>query len=252
MRLDTDRDTYQKVILCIHLAMAVIFAIWTGISRANEGVLFRETLLEVSEQGSTTVYSGTVYSIPVTITSREENGTKFVNFSADGMYYANCRVEYPEGTIQTEYGTEVGRIQIIRNDEVLFSGGYDPTPEVNPHAKYYNEDGTWNMNAIVSVHAYGSNPWYNYEFDLSDIMCFAGSPKTTAYGSWGWYFLALFIAAIGALLTAFPNTAFFFSHFLDVRDPEPTDFYYFSHKIGSVLYVGFAFFMYLKGVFTLK
>lgn len=253
MHLDTDRDTYQKVILCIYLAMAVIFAIWTAISRSNDGVLFWETLLEVSEQGSTTVYSGTVYTTPVTITSREKNGTKFVNFSADGAYYANCRVEYPEGTIKTEYGTEAPRIKIIRNDEVLFSGGYDPDPEINPHAKYFNEDGTWNMDTMVSVHAYGSgNPWYNYEFELSEIVRFSGSPKTTAYGNWGIYFLALFIAAIGALLTSYPNTLFFLEHFLSVQDPEPTDFYYFCHKIGSVLYVGMTFFVYIKGVFTLE
>ena len=81
MHLDTERDTYQKVILCIFLAMAVIFAIWTAISRSNDGVLFRETLLEISQQGSTTVYSGTVYSTPVTIPSAEKL-TNFVPFSS--------------------------------------------------------------------------------------------------------------------------------------------------------------------------
>ena len=63
--------------------------------------------------------------------------------------------------------------------------------------------------------------------------------------------IALIVAIIGALLTAYPNTVFFFEHFLSVQDPEPTDFYYFCHKVGSVLYVGFAFFMYIKAVFTI-
>ncbi|MBR3704520.1 MAG: hypothetical protein IKM11_03415 [Oscillospiraceae bacterium] len=252
MHLDTERERYQKVILCIYLAMAIIFAIWTGISRSNDGVEFRETLLEVSEQGSATVYSGLVYGTPVTITRREENGTKFVNFSADGIYYADCRVEYPEGTIKTEFGTEVKRIQIIRNDEVLFAGGYDPAPEINSYMKFYNEDGTWSMDPMVSIRASnGVNPWFNFEFDMSDIIRFAGSPKTSAYGSWGWYFLAVFFSLIGALETAFPNTIFYLQHFLHVYNPEPTDFYCFCHKVGSVIYAGVIFFLYLKGVFML-
>ena len=253
MSLDTNRAPYQKIILILLAAMTVIFAVWTGINRANEGVLFRETLLEVSMQGDATVYSGTVYGTNVTITCREENGTKYVNFSADGEYYAACRVEYPGGTIQTEYGEEVDRIKIIRDDEVLFSGGYDPTPTVNNWAHYYNEDGTWNMDAMTSIHAYTSNnPWSGFEFDHADIMSFAHTPALSAHGSWGWYFMALFVAIIGALLTAYPNTVFFFEHFLSVQDPEPTDFYYFCHKVGSVLYVGIVFFMYLKAVFMLE
>ena len=252
MHLDEERERYQKVILCIYLAMAIIFAIWTAISRSNDGVLFRETLLEISQQGSTTVYSGTVYSTPVTITSREENGTKFVNFSADGVYYANCRVEYPEGTIKTEFGTEVGLIQIIRNDEVLFSGGYDPAPEINSYMKFYNEDGTWSMDPMVSIHASsGVDPWFNFEFDMSDIIRFAGSPKISAYGSWGRYFFVVFISVICALETAFPNAIFFFNHFLSVRDPEPTDFYYTCHKIASIIFVGLVLWAYLECVFMI-
>ena len=252
MHLDTERDLYQKIILGILAAMAVIFAVWTAANRANEGVLFRETLLEVSRQGSTTVYSGTVYGTNVTITSREENGTKYVNISVDGEYYANCRVEYPEGTIKTEYGTEVGRIKIIRDDEVLFSGGYDPSPEFNAYAKYFNEDGTWDMDAMVAIHAFSSsNPWHNYEFDLSDVMKFAYGPEFSARGSWMMYLIMLVASIFVALEIAFPNTLFYFSHFMSVRDPEPTEFYYAMHKLGSVLSVIVLFILYMKGVFTL-
>ena len=253
MSLDENRAPYQKIILIILAAMTVIFTVWTGINSANEGVLFRETLLEISTQGDTTVYSGRVYGTGVTITCREENGTKYVNFSADGEYYASCRVEYPGGTIQTEYGEEVDRIKIIRDDEVLFSGGYDPTPTINNWAHYYNEDGTWNMDATVSIHAFsGSNPWHNYEFDLTDIMRFAHSPARSAYGSWGFWFLALIATAISAFAIAFPETLFYLQHFLSVRDPEPTDFFYFCHKLGSFLAVGASLVMYLIAVFRIE
>lgn len=252
MHLDTERDLYQKIILGIHLAMAVIFAICIAVSRMNDGVLFRDALLEISQQGSTTVYSGTVYGTPVTITSREENGTKYVNISADGEYYANCRIEFPEGTIYTQFETEVGRIQIIRNEQVIFSGGYSIENDNFAEITFFNENGSWESHPGYDIYAYsGSNPWANFEFSVSNIIRFAGTPETTGYGSWGWYFMALFLAVIGALLTAYPNTVFFFEHFLSVQDPEPTDFYYFCHKVGSVLYVGITFFMYIKAVFTI-
>ena len=245
MYLDETRSTFQKVILCIFAAMSVLFAVWTAVSRANEGVLFHDMLLEVSEQGSTTVYSGTLYSTPITITAREENGTKYVNFSADGEYYANCRVEYPEGTIKTEYGTEVRRIKVIRNDEVLFSGGYDPDA-TNSAARYYGEDGSWDPMFSVTARGNG-DPWYYFEFTVGNILYFGGTPELSVRGSWALYFAALFVTVIGALLTAFPETSFYLSHFLSVRDPEPTDLYYFMHKVGCVIYVIFVFVMYIMG-----
>ena len=252
MHLNTNREPYQIITLCILAALAVIFAVWTAVSRADEGVLFCETLLEVNQQGDTTVYSGTVYGTPVTITCREENGTKYVNFSADGAYYANCRVEYPEGKIKTEFGEYVDRIKIIRNDEVLFSGGYDPSPTVNAHAKYFNDDGTWNMDTMISIRAYtGAYPWQNFEFDLSDILRFSNNPETSVRGSWAMYLLALFASVLFGLLTAFPDEVHYLSHFLDVRDPEPTEFYYFTHKISSAGSVLLIFILYIKGITTI-
>lgn len=251
MYSDSPRSAYQKVILCLFAAMAVIFAVWTAVSRTDDGVLFRDTMLKVSEQNSSTVYSGEVYGTAVTITRREENGAKLVNFSADGKYYANCRVEYPEGTIKTEYGTEVMRIKITRNDEVLFSGGYDPEPKLNSYMHYFNEDGTWSMDPMVSARAEnGAAPWFNFEFDMADIMRFANEPDLSAYGSWLIYFITLFGSILGALETAFPYAIFYFNHFLHVRNPEPTDLYLICHKIGSVVYAVFILIMYLKGVHT--
>lgn len=246
MHLDTHRETYQKVILCILAAMAVVFAIWTAVNRFNMGVLFHETLLEVSEQGDTTVYSGMLYGTAVTITSREENGITYVNFSADGAYYAECRVEYPEGTIRTEFGTDVPRLRIIRNDEVLFSGGYDPDA-ASSAVKYFNEDGEWDPMISVSAGSYG-DPWSLFEFTMGNILNFAGTPTLAARGSLDIYIAALFISIIGAVLAAFPETAFYLSHFLSVRDPEPTDFYYFMHKVGCVLFVVIALVMYISGL----
>lgn len=248
--MDIERQPYQKIILCLLAAMAVLFAVWTAVSRTHEGVAFHDRLLEIGEQGGTIVYSGTLYGTPVTITSREENGIRYVNFSADGEYYAACRVEYPEGTITTEHGQSVQRIRVIRNDEVLFSGGYDPEPDGNDFLRFFSEDGSWDPLVTVSTMGNGS-PWHYFEFDVHDILRFAGEVETSVRGSWRMYLTALFLTVIGALLIAFPETTFFLSHCLDVRDPEPTDFYYFTHKLSSILLTGIILVLYCIGIFTI-
>ncbi len=247
--MDIDREPYQKIVLCILAAMTVFFAVWTAVSRTNDGVLFHDELLEVTPQGDTTVYSGTLSNTAVTITHRKDNdGTDLVNFSADGRYYAQCRVEHPKGTIKTEFGEEVERIRIIRNDEVLFSGGYDPDPTVNSFIHYYNEDGTFTMSPSVSIQAVTNDPWTNFEFDISDIRSFADGPKTCARGSWPFFFLGLFVTLIGAVMVAFPDHIFFLRYSWIVRSPIPTDFTLFCHKVASVLYIGLSLWAYLIGI----
>ena len=250
MYSDSPRSVFQRVLLCLFAAMAVIFAVWTLISRTHEGISFYETLLEIREENSQVVYSGKLYGDAVTIICREENGSKLVEFSAPGHYSASCRVEFPEGTITTEFGTEVGRIRIFRNDERLFSGGYDPEPDGNAYMKYFSENGEWDPFVTVSASGNG-DPWYYFEFDAHDIMRFAMEPTPAARGSWPHYFAALFISAIGALLTAFPYALFYLKHALDVRDPEPTDFYLASQKAGGVILAVVALALYCTGVHTI-
>lgn len=244
---NTNREPYQKIIPCILAVMAMIFAVWTGINRTHEGVSFYETLLEISRQGSTTVYSGTLYGDAVTITCREEAGTSLVTFSAPGHYSAACRVESPEGTIDTQYGESADRIRIIRNDEVLFSGGYAPSSN-GKH--FYNEDGSWEPFTTVSVTGSG-DPWHYFAFGIHDILRFAEGPATSARGSWVWFFVMAIGSLIAALETVFRDEIFYLSHFLHVRDPEPTEFYCICHKYGSVIAVILLFVFYIKGVFTI-
>lgn len=248
--MGNERSTFQKILLCLLAAMAVVFTVWTAVSRTHEGVAFHDRLLEIGEQGDTIVYSGTLYGTPVTITSREENGIRYVNFSADGEYYAACRVEYPEGTITTEHGKSIRRIRVIRNDEVLFSGGYDPEPDGNDFLHFFSEDGSWDPPVTVSAMGNG-NPWHYFEFDVHDILRFAGEVETSVRGSLAVFFAALFFSVIAAILTAFPDELFYLSHFLYVRDPEPTYFYYLCHRVACVLLLIIVFVVYCKGVSTI-
>ena len=248
MSLDTRRDPYQKIIPCILAVMAVIFAIWTAVSRSHEKVLFYGALLEISAEENRTVYSGELYGSPITITCSEKNGTKLVDFSAPGHYSAACRVEYPAGTIRTEFETTVQRIRITRNDTVIFSGGYDPSPS-SPYMGYYNEDGS--LNLMISTHVSAGNPWDYFKFTAGDIMRFSNGPATSERGSWIWYFFMLFGSVLITPEIYFRDEIFYLTHFRTVRDPEPTEFFYDSHKVGSWIGVILLLIFYIKGVRTI-
>lgn len=152
-------------------------------------------------------------------------------------------MEYPEGTITTKHGQQIPRLQIFRNDALVFSGGYNPDIETSI-GRYYNEDGTWKPFIYVRA-GYSNDPWYDYEFTENNILFFASGPATSVRGSWAYYFISLFIAALVAVMTALPDTLFYLNHRLYVRDPEPTAFYYAMHNLSSVVTTGMVLVLYI-------
>lgn len=248
--MTTNLSKFQKTILAIFAAMAVVFAICTAVSRSHEGVLFRDELLKISQQDNVTAYSGKLYGTSVTITVRKENGSEYVSFDAPGQYHADCRVEHPEGTIKTEFGTEVPRIIISRNDEVLFSGGVESSPTATEYIRYFKEDGSWEPLIIRGYSTY-YDPWHEFEFSMADIVEFTTEPETIVRGSWLTYFAILFGSIIAALGIIYRDEIFYLRHYRIVSDPEPTEYFYTASDIGSVIGVVTALVCYLIGVFTI-
>ncbi len=239
MKFFTDRKPYQRIILCALAAMAVIFFAWTLINNAQPGILFKNVLMKLESDG---VYSGKLYGTAVTVACGEAHGAKLVDISACGQNLS-CRVEYPEGSVKTDSGKEVPRILILCNDDVLFSGGYDPDP-LFVGREYFGENGDH-----VSLSAYhaeisreGKEP---LEFSAANILFFAGEPEIAVRGNWANYLVAVFISVIGAVAIAFPDELFYLRHFLHVQDPEPTELYYTVHKLSSILFAVIVFVLFL-------
>ena len=229
MNRDKERSKLQIVSLCVLLAMALIFAALTGISRRYKGVSFEEMFLKVENQGAQTVYTGRKYDEDVTVICYEEDGSTVVDFSVGERYHYVGRVEHPEGTIPTEHGRDLPRIRILRNDVLLFSGGYDTEVGL-----FFSESGEWEP--LFSMKAgYSNDPWYNYEFTAGNIFYFANEPALVARGSWAFYAAMVFVSLLFAVEIAFPEQLFYFKHALSVRDPEPSDFFWAMYNISCVV-----------------
>jgi len=245
--MDLERTKLQKAILIILLALAVVFAIITGLVRTKKGVTFEDGLLSISQEGDRTVYSGRAEGQKVTVTVYPEGEGHVVKLAVGTLIDHTYRVEYPGGTIKSDFG-EYRRIRITVEgrtflETLLFEGGYNSDINV---ASFCDENGE------LDLLGYGrfvtsSGIWYEYELMPSQVMRFANGPATTCRGDWLIFVLGLFLSLITAVAVAFPEHLFHWNHFLSVRDPEPTDFYLATQRISWVIMTAVVLGVYIWG-----
>lgn len=228
--MDGERTKFQKVILLLLAAMAVLFAVLTAVSRAQKGAYFEETLLRPeSSAPNVTAYRGKAHGTPVNITVTRESETRTtVGFHIEGVLADVCVVDYPLEPVWTERGTTVDGIRITKNGRLLFEGGYSPEGIYG----WYGPDGAHDMDGFITVRAGTADPWRDFEIGRSDALRFALGPELESRGSWGLYFMLLVFTLLLALDAAFPMTMFYLQHCCDVRDPEPSDFYLICQRAG--------------------
>ena len=234
--MDGERTRFQKIVLLILAAMAVLFAVLTAVSRAQKGAYFEETLLRPSSPTqNVTVYTGKAHSTQVAITVTRESETRTtVEFLIESVLDDVCVVDYPLDPIRTERGTTVDGVRVTKNGEVLFEGGYDPEDPMG--WGWYTPEGTRDTRGAITVRGGTSDPWHDFSVSAYTALRFALGPELESRGSWGMYFLLLFLTLLAALDAAFPMSLFYLQHCCDVRDPEPSDFYLACQKIGWAVY----------------
>lgn len=246
--MDLERTKLQKAILIILLAMAVVFAVITGVVRSHKGAAFEGGLLSVSQQGDRTVYSGRAEGEMVTITVCSEESAQVVKLQVGDLIDHTYRVEYPDGTIKGTYG-EYRRIRILAEGtpslkRTLFAGGYNPQ---GVFSDFCDENGEPDMVSLGRAVVNGSI-WPLYEMPPSQVMRFVNGPSATASrGDWLIYALGVFISLITAVAAAFPEHLFYWNHALSVRDPEPTDFYMACQRVSWVIVTVVILIVYIVG-----
>ena len=233
------RSVLQKAVLISVAAMAVAFAILTFVFHRLEGVKFEEGFLRVSAQAgdpAVTAYTGKIRGEQVEITvdrAAGENLTE-VDFRIGNRIQDDCTLETGLPPIQAEQLGPVEHIRITKNNRLLFEGGYDPEHDMG----WYDLDGSWDPLAMsVSYDStVGDDYWEHYETDGETILNFAQGPQLVCRGSWMLYFTMLLFSGLLALDAAYPLALFRWQHMCDVKDPEPSDFYLATQRIGWCVY----------------
>ena len=224
-----ERTRLQNIVLLILAAMIVGFGVLNVVSLFRKGVVFEETLLRIQTGADHTAYYGKVYGDEVTVTVRPAESQ--VEYAVEDRIHDVYTVEYPLETIQTEYGSVFG-IRILKNDKILFEGGYDPQQEFAP---WFDQNGEWDPGIYVTFNTSGglSAP---EELTRGNVMYFLEGPELVHRGSIGLYLLMVLLTLLLMLDVAFPLALFKLQHMLDVRNPEPTDFYLGMQRVGWVIY----------------
>lgn len=224
---------FQKVMLAVTAGMLVVFGLLMIVFRSHPGVLFEESLLNITEQEGRTVYSGKAHGTPVTITvTWPTNFKTVVDFTIGTDIHDVCEVEYPLDRMETEHGDTVNTIRITKNGEPLFEGGYDPEKEYG----WYDASGEWVpfTGGGVYIDGQNPNPWRGYEITLSQIVRFAFGPETSAHGHPTFFGMAVFVSLILVVDILFHKELFRLRHWA-ARDPEPTEDYLVIERAGWVL-----------------
>ncbi len=228
-----ERTKLQKILLLILTVMILLFGVLNIVSVFQKGVVFQESLLNVTENGDTTVYSGTTHHLPteVTVTRKSDTLTE-VTFVMGTLIHDVCTVERGLPPFTNEHDGEVtDTFRIEKNGNFLFDGGRLGDMEMG----WYQRDGQWAPPIRFSVHVGGSY-WENNDIAAEDILYFAEGPELVRRGSTGLYLLMVLLTVLLMVDVAFPLALFRLEHACDVRDPQPSDFFLTVQQVGWVLY----------------
>ena len=230
-----ERSKLQKIVLIALAAMAVVFALLTLFLHTQKGVEFEGGFLRLSDD-AVTAYTGKLRGEQVEITVNRaagENLTEVVVQIGDRIRDV-CTLEIGLPPIQAEQLGPVEHIRIMKNDQLLFEGGYDPEHDMG----WYDLDGNWDPLAMSVSYGstVGDDYWEHYETDGGTILSFARGPQLVSRGSWALYFAMLLFSCLLALDAAYPLALFRCQHMCDVKDPEPSDFYLGMQQAGWCIY----------------
>ena len=233
------RKRFQIAVLAVMAGMIFLFAILTTAAHTQKGVRFEGALLQVTEYEGQTVYSGTVDGTRVTITvakTPEDPLMTTVEFSIGTGIYDNFKVYYPLEPISTDTDATADGIRIIKNGELLFEGGY--VREEYPGMLglgWYDADGAWTGSDFSFRVGTNTDPWHTYEIGRNIVMEFVLGPELVSRSSWEGYRFMVLVTLLSMLVVCFGRQLYILRQSWYVQDPEPTEFYDLTEKVGWVL-----------------
>ena len=193
-------DWYQRGILILLLALALVFAVIYRVCIARVGFLYQDKIFVPSEENGVTVYSGKISGEPAQFTVSED---KAVSFHCGEKTYGPYTVTedptaLPEEEIQS---TGMKGVEIREGEKLVFRGGFWQSGE-----DYWlrRQDGSMDLSEVTYVVNDGVQRDANgnvidpLEPALCDILRLVYGPELTHKGSWLAWFSAVFISLLNA------------------------------------------------------
>lgn len=218
-------DWYQRGILILLLALALVFAVIYRVRIARVGFLYQDKIFVPSEENGATVYSGKISGEPAQFTVSED---KAVSFHCGEKTYGPYTVtEDPTALPEVEIEREgMTGVEIREGEKLVFRGGFWRSGE-----DYWlrNEDGDMELFEIFYTTDDGvmrdanGNAVDPLEPALSDILRLVYGPELTHKGSWLAWFGAVFISLLNAGSILYADELFHWDLSFQIRNAETAE-----------------------------
>lgn len=223
------KSTFLKVLLSVVL-LATIFLYFKAFF--TKGVFYENTFLKKEVVSNNTYYTGKSMDGSIRITVE---GLVNKNGSADVIYNLpnNINQKYTVN-FKIPSNWEFG-IENIKDEEgnIVFEGIYrkDSRLLLDKHGRPILGD------YQVRILRDGESPFKaDYKVSLKNVADFATFSNETIRGKYGFLGVAIFLFALTLIDIKYPLFFFYLRNFLEVKDPEPSDFYLTMQRISWYVY----------------
>lgn len=246
-------DWYQRGILLLLLALALVFAVIYRVRIARVGFLYQDKIFVPSEENGVTVYSGKISGEPAQFTVSED---KAVSFHCGEKTYGPYTVtEDPTALPEVEIEREgMTGVEIREGEKLVFRGGFWQSGE-----DYWlrRQDGSMDLSVGVFVTGDGvmrdanGNAVDPLEPALSDILRLVYGPELTHKGSWLAWFGAVFLSILNAVSILYADELFHWDLSFQIRNAEtaePSDWELMKRYLGWTVFTIMVLVIYIVGL----
>lgn len=248
-----DLNYYQKGILIITIAMALVFAVIYPKTISRVGYRYNDAILVQTQENGNTLYSGTIKGKEACFTV--SNNTVLLQYG-DKTYGTYTVKEDPTAIPEKDdLKSSMTGIEVLEGDTVIFRGG---VLDVGDFYWLYNEDGTMdNMIGISYTTSDGierdenGKPIDRMKPTVSTIYELINNPELTHKGEGLAWFGAVFISILNVVSILFADELFRFNLSFRVRDAysaEPSEWEVAGRYIGWTVITIMVLVIYITGL----
>lgn len=220
-------NTYLKILFYACMIIVILFYFRVFFTT---GVYFDDTFLKKEVEHSDNHYIGKSIYGDISITVK---GLKNEQSSAKVIYRLpnDINMQY---TVTFENTSNRNLSIVSVKDEkghIIFEGKY------NKDSPFLIDNNGEPLMDYGQVIVNGENPYNeDYIIPIKNVVDMATFSKETIRGRYDYLVLAIIIFIFTAIDIKFPLFFFNLRHFLNIRDPEPSDFYIAIQRIGWYVY----------------
>lgn len=244
---------YQKGLLLLLLAMALVFAVVYHATVSRVGILYQDAIFVPEEEGGVSVYSGKIRGERAQITVSEDRS---VVFRCGDKTYGPYTVKEDAAALPE---LEIGRdsmtgVELREGEKLLFRGGFWKSGE---DYWLFNEDGDVELPGIAYTTDDGvqrdadGNAVDPLEPSLSDILRLVYGAELTHKGSWLGWLGAVFISFLTAVSILYADELFRWDLSFQIQNAEaaePSEWEMMKRYINWTVFVIAALIVYFLGL----